>query len=794
MSLTDTLVLSPEVLIIAVGDLPPAVREEIGDRGSFVLTQARARASSTLVDQATAALLQEFRSPATVEEAVIRYSRRMGLDPERTLDESYHALRGCFGQGVLVVAGSEQARRQVTRLSLGRRIAGGAVVRCIQLLEDTEIYQLALDDGGLGALKLLRPTRSAFAAGALGREVSMLARLDGQIAPRLLEVGEVDGDQWFAMEWCDGLPVNAVAAGLRRVPGRGGELLDLCRRVATTYGDLHELGVVHGDVHPGNVLVSPAGAVRLVDFGLGQVTDGSAPREPVPRGGVQAYLEPEYARAVLDGRPSPPGSAVGEQFSVAALLYELVTGSKHLDLSIENAGSLRQIAEDPPFPFTRRGLPPWPELESVLATALQKDPVRRFPSVTELARRLSDVAPPAAVTQSNAARGPSSVVDLVLASVLAKARPGGEWFEHGVPNSPFCSVVYGAAGLAAGLHRISVQLGDPDVLSLADEWVVRARREADRPLAFTSDVIEVTDEITGRVTPFHRMSGVHAVQALVSHGLGEPGSRQSALDAFVRECRQPCPNPDLTLGRSGVLLGATLLLEAIGGARYAELGDLVRLGNETFADLWAELDSLPPIAASTDIAYLGVAHGWAGLLLATLRWCRAAGAPRPANLVERLDQLAALAQPVGLGVRWPWTNHQDPRGSASTMPGWCNGTAGHVHLWVTAHAVLGDNRWGTLAERAGWDVYGTLSNIAQICCGLAGQAYALLELYRHTGERRWLTAATELAVRAAVAVDASGPDSLMPGSLHKGDVGVAVLAADLAEPETAAMPFFGRHS
>jgi serine/threonine-protein kinase len=105
--------------------------------------------------------------------------------------------------------------------------------------------------------------------------------------------------------------------------------------------------------------------------------------------------------------------------------------------------------------------------------------------------------------------------------------------------------------------------------------------------------------------------------------------------------------------------------------------------------------------------------------------------------------------------------------------------------------MLGDERWLALAEQAAWDVYATPNRIAHLCCGLAGQAWALVDLYRHTGEPRWLTAATEMGTRAATALATPQPGMLIPGSLHKGDVGVAALAADLADPEAAAMPLFG---
>lgn len=103
----------------------------------------------------------------------------------------------------------------------------------------------------------------------------------------------------------------------------------------------------------------------------------------------------------------------------------------------------------------------------------------------------------------------------------------------------------------------------------------------------------------------------------------------------------------------------------------------------------------------------------------------------------------------------------------------------------------GEDRWATLAEQAATDARTRANGTAQLCCGLGGQAYAMLAMHRQTGERRWLLAATELAGRA-VAVAGSREGSLrLPASLHKGEVGLAVLAADVRDPSAAGMPFFG---
>jgi eukaryotic-like serine/threonine-protein kinase len=785
MRVLDPLVLAPDVLVIPLSELPAPIRGQLGDQGEFALTQAQGRVSSLVVDRAAADLIREFTASSTIVDAVVRYSRERGLDPEQVLEDGYPVLRRCLGQGFLVPADSDMAQPRRIAFPLGQRVAGGAVLRCIRFLGDTEVYQLVLDRGGLAALKVLRAT-GPDAGAAFEREVEVLRHLDGRVAPRLLGTGELAGTRWLAQEWIDGMPVTATAAALRYTGQGAARLADLCRRVAEAYADLHDRGVVHGDVHPGNVLVSPSGTVRLLDFGLARLLPSGL--APPPRGGVPPYFAPDHASALLSGREPEPATPVSEQYSVGALLYMMLTGSAYTDFAIGDEDMLHQVLADDPSPFTRHGVPSWPEMEALVAAALAKDPARRIAS-RDLAERLRTLAPPGAPCGARRAGSSTDGLDALLDSILERTRPGGEWFEAGLPTAPLCSVAHGAAGTAIALHHVAVLRDDPDALTLADEWAVRAVREAGRPDAFRSAPLKLDLEVTGSVSPFHCLSGVHGAQALVSNAMHDTLARQRALDAFVAASRRPCDALDLTVGSAGTLLAAAILLEAVASDRVLDTRDLSALGNATTEAIWSQLDGMPPVGECGPLPYLGVAHGWAGVLLATLRWSRLTGAPLPVALPDRLEQLAALARPVGMGVRWSWTNDRGSAG-ASTMAGWCHGTAGHVWLWTAAHLTLRDDRWARLAERAAWDVYATPQPTANLCCGLAGQAYALLEMYRHTGEQIWLRAAGELATRAAVAVRDGGSAGTIPGSLHKGEVGVAVLAADLSRPEAAAMPFF----
>jgi serine/threonine-protein kinase len=110
--------------------------------------------------------------------------------------------------------------------------------------------------------------------------------------------------------------------------------------------------------------------------------------------------------------------------------------------------------------------------------------------------------------------------------------------------------------------------------------------------------------------------------------------------------------------------------------------------------------------------------------------------------------------------------------------------------------MLGNSKHGVLAERAGFDVAESKNPLGNLCCGYAGQAYALVNLYKHTLDRSWLRRAqnqAQLAARSMVALAQAGTDrqlALRTESLYKGELGIAVLASDLQNPEFAAMPFF----
>jgi predicted Ser/Thr protein kinase len=797
MAITDPLVLPDGVVLVPVETLPDAVRAQLSwQAGDWAISRPGLRTPSRLLDASSAELVRSFSEPITIVEAVVRYTRSRREDAERALEEAFPLLQRLWLESFLAEAGSESAERIHASLGPGE-LAGGdggwEIVSCIQMLADSELYLVRGRSGRKTTRAALKIERRPAATGKrLEREAAILSQLAGSPAgaPRLLDAGEHEGRRYLACEWCAGVDAATAAGELRQRGGAGrAELLALLRAVLGAFASLHARGVVHGDVHPRNVLVSATGGVHLIDFGL--AASAAVPGAAPERGGVGFFFEPEFAAAGLGGVAPPQATSAGEQYALGALLYLMASGEHYLDFSLERERMLRQIVEQPPLPFSARGVEPWPELESLLARALAKESSERFASLSEMLLAAERLRPPGAIPGRGAAAaaGVVAAASTLLARVLARADPEAELFAAGLP-APSASITSGAAGLACALYRIAAARGDAALLSQADLWCAQAARLGGEE-AFYNRELDITPQTVGRISPYHTASGVWAAAALVAHARHDYRAQADAVERFIAAVSTgAAAGLDLTLGRSGVLLAVSLLLAV---ARPEENGGLISLGEKLLGGLWRELDTLPPASSPPPggtFLNLGVAHGWAGCLYATLGFCRRAGAPLPPGIEPRLAELAAAAEPWGRGLRWRWYGGGDPR-EAGSMAGWCNGSAGLVFLWTLAERLLGDPEYGRLAEGAAWNAWEADEVGASLCCGLAGRAYALLNLHRHQGGPAWLERAHHLAERAArSAAEEAAAGSAPPNSLYKGEVGVAALVADLERPDAASLPFF----
>ena len=203
------------------------------------------------------------------------------------------------------------------------------------------------------------------------------------------DIGQSEGIDFIAMEYVEGQTLDGLI-------GRKGlklnEALRCAIQIADALAKAHAAGIVHRDLKPGNVMVTPDGRVKVLDFGLAKLTE-TAPvgpedstltaRQSTELGmivGTAAYMSPEQA----EGKKVDARSDI---FSFGSVLYEMLTGRRAFqrDSSALTLAAILHL-EPPPFPAE---IPQ--ELERVVARCLRKDPARRFQTMADLKVTLEEM-------------------------------------------------------------------------------------------------------------------------------------------------------------------------------------------------------------------------------------------------------------------------------------------------------------------------------------------------------------------------------------------------------------------
>ena len=212
------------------------------------------------------------------------------------------------------------------------------------------------------------------------QEQTILSSLRHPNIARLLESGTLNSHTpYFVMEYVEGRPIDSYCDG-KRLADRIGLFRQVCGAVAY----LHRHLVVHRDLKPGNVLVTPDGTVKLLDFGIAKLL--AAPDGLVsPLKTIAGLMTPDYASPEqIRGNAT---STLSDVYSLGVLLYELLTGQRPFTgPASEVHETLRRICEDEPRKPSivsankrLRG-----ELDNIVLKALRKEPERRYATVEQL--------------------------------------------------------------------------------------------------------------------------------------------------------------------------------------------------------------------------------------------------------------------------------------------------------------------------------------------------------------------------------------------------------------------------
>ena len=226
------------------------------------------------------------------------------------------------------------------------------------------------------ALKVGRPGHEAVIRQRLAVEARALTLIGADVAPELLADGALAEVPHLALAWCAASTSTSRLQSCARTEGRS-HLVELVGNVLSAYATLHGIGVLHGDVSPRNVLVDAAGAVIARRLRAGPPAGRTT---PAPARGLDTTTDPESAAARLAG-VAPRPTAAGEQYSLAAMVYALLTGAERQQFAVEQDALVRELAAPEVSPFGEHDVVGLPTVEGVVRRALSRDPAARFDSV-----------------------------------------------------------------------------------------------------------------------------------------------------------------------------------------------------------------------------------------------------------------------------------------------------------------------------------------------------------------------------------------------------------------------------
>lgn len=212
------------------------------------------------------------------------------------------------------------------------------------------------------------------------REAQIIGQVSHPSIVQLYDVGiDERGTPFLVMEYVAGKTLEHHLDPSVLTPQRA------CAWAADLAGALavaHRAGILHGDVKPGNVLVTPEGKVKLGDFGIARYASQVSGSGRLM--GTPAYLAPEQ----IQGQPQ---DARSDQFALGIVLHQMLTGARPFDGSSLGA-VCAQILNAAPDPPSRRNPAVSPALDGVVARCLAKNPADRFASCDELASALYPLA------------------------------------------------------------------------------------------------------------------------------------------------------------------------------------------------------------------------------------------------------------------------------------------------------------------------------------------------------------------------------------------------------------------
>jgi eukaryotic-like serine/threonine-protein kinase len=301
-----------------------------------------------------------------------------------------------------------------TRYQLIREIGRGAM---------GIVYEAQhVDIGRRVALKVLPKERSGSAEleDRFRREARAIARLKHEHIALLHDFGIAsDGRPFYAMELCEGETLEQRLATHHTLPWQ--QALNIAAELCQALSAAHVAGLVHRDIKPGNLFITRAGSIKLLDFGVAQTNDevsDPSDERAIRLTGTVEYMAPEQAAG-------QPVDQRADLYAVGAVLYECLTGERpHVAEGLTTLLALKSTSV--PLPPSARAtdhrIPR--AVDRLVLRALERDPARRFSSAVAMLESILDASQPNRRWQSSkkslAIGAAALVAGVLLAALVTK--------------------------------------------------------------------------------------------------------------------------------------------------------------------------------------------------------------------------------------------------------------------------------------------------------------------------------------------------------------------------------------
>ena len=215
------------------------------------------------------------------------------------------------------------------------------------------------------------------------REAKLLASLNHPNIATIHGLEEDNGTRFLVLELVEG---ETIAEFLKAGPLPVESALNVARQIAEALEAAHEKGVIHRDLKPGNIMITPDGKVKVLDFGLAKAVAGETPRPDLSTRavldtkegiiqGTPAYMSPQQARGeVVDKR--------ADIWAFGCLLYEMLTGRRPFPGETLSDTVAKILESEPDWNSLPSRLNP--KIEKLLFRCLEKTPRRRWQAVGDV--------------------------------------------------------------------------------------------------------------------------------------------------------------------------------------------------------------------------------------------------------------------------------------------------------------------------------------------------------------------------------------------------------------------------